>query len=74
MTLKCSIHELVQVPIVSAGVMKEYCPITTGDAFLDSLGMSKDNLLRDSLVMLGWWIALIVASALLLKFLVHQKR
>jgi hypothetical protein len=74
MTFKCSASEFVKVPIASAGVIKEYCPITTGEAFLDSLGMAADNLLRDSLVMLGWWIALLVTAALLLKFVVHQKR
>jgi hypothetical protein len=75
MTIKCSASELVRVPIASVpGAFKEFCPIATGEAFLESLGMSADNLLRDSLVMLGWWIALIVACALLLKFVVHQKR
>lgn len=75
MTFTCSASELVRVPIKAvAGAFKEYCPETTGAQVLEELGMAANNLLRDSLVLLGWWIALIVAAALLLKFVVHQKR
>ncbi len=71
----CSTNELVRVPIASTpGAFLTHCPITTGDQLLESLGMHSDNLLRDSLVMLGWWIALLAATTILLKFVVHQKR
>jgi ABC-type multidrug transport system permease subunit len=73
----CSGSELVEVPIELSGggtATALYCPITTGDQYLDSLGFSADNLLRNSLVMLGWVIALFISSAFLLKCVVHQKR
>jgi ABC-type multidrug transport system permease subunit len=76
MSLTCTPSEMVKVPIsgMPLGTFKEYCPYTTGGQFLESLGISASWLLRDSLVMLGWWIMLLVLCALLLKFLVHQKR
>ncbi|ELR10948.1 ABC2 type transporter superfamily protein [Acanthamoeba castellanii str. Neff] len=77
MDFHCSDSELVQVPITLAAggtATAYYCPITTGEQFLDSLGMSADNMLRDSLVMVGWVLALFISSAFLLKCVVHQKR
>lgn len=78
MSFYCSADELVTVPITSATNGSEakafYCPITTGQQYLARLGMSADDLLRNSLVMVGWLLALFVSSALLLKFVVHQKR
>jgi ABC-type multidrug transport system permease subunit len=72
LSFHCSYSELVQVPIGNETAY--YCPITTGDEYLDSLGMSSNNLLRNSLVMLGWVLALFTSSAMLLKCVVHQKR
>jgi hypothetical protein len=68
---------VAQVPIeLAAGgtATAYYCPITTGEQYLDSLGMSADNMLRNSLVMVGWVLALFISSAFLLKCVVHQKR
>ncbi len=74
-TLTCAGHEWVNVPIASIpGTFKKFCPITTGTAFLNNLGMDEKYLLRDSLVMLGWWLLLLLLTALFIKFLNHQKR
>jgi ABC-type multidrug transport system permease subunit len=75
--LICSFYSVPQVPIeLAAGgtATANYCPITTGEQYLDSLGMSADNMLRNSLVMVGWVLALFISSAFLLKCVVHQKR
>ncbi len=74
--LHCSGSEALEIPIrqLGEGVTKSYCSITSGEQFMETFNMEYDHLWRNSLIMIGFVIFLILSSALLLKFLKHQKR
>lgn len=73
--LHCSGSEYTQVPIASLpGTTKAYCPITTGDQYLATVGFSSDNMLRDSMLLLGFYFIFLFITCSLVKFLKWQKR
>jgi ABC-type multidrug transport system ATPase subunit len=73
--LHCSGHEFAQVPIASQpGVFKEFCGITTGEEYLDSISFSSDNMVRDAMLLLGFYFIFIFITCALVKFLKWQKR
>lgn len=100
--LHCTGHEFAQVPIASQpGVFKEFCGITTGEEYLDSvrrtltppppgrcwwltrvrppqsmlqISFSSDNMVRDAMLLLGFYFIFIFITCLLVKFLKWQKR
>ncbi len=74
--LHCSGSETLQIPIrqLGEGVTKSYCATTSGKQFMDNFDMEYDHLWRNSLVMIGMVLFLILSSATLLKFVKHQKR
>jgi ABC-type multidrug transport system ATPase subunit len=75
LALHCEGHEFAQVPIASQpGVFKEYCGITTGEQYLDSISFSEDNMVRDAMLLLGFYFIFLFITAFLVKFLKWQKR
>jgi hypothetical protein len=100
--LHCTGHEFAQVPIASQpGVFKEFCGITTGEEYLDSvlsphhprplprrwrlvahacaihqlqISFSSDNMVRDAMLLLGFYFIFIFITCALVKFLKWQKR
>merc|ERR1712070_377497 len=67
--LHCADSEYLQVPISGTpGETKAFCPMTVGEDFLDSVDFDKDNMLRNGLVFLGFYIAFLVGIVLLIKF------
>ncbi len=77
--LHCSQSETLHIPIeqlatLGEDVTQSYCPITSGEEYLKVFNIEESDLLRNSLVMLGIYFAMILMSAFLLKFVKHQKR